>query len=51
MYYDADGNMTAAGAEAEGNAIIDLAEDYGWTKVELCARFFYLIIIRSILPA
>ena len=37
MYYDQEGNMTAGGAEAEGSAIIDLAEDYGWTKAELCA--------------
>ena len=35
MYYDSDGNVKAAGAEAEGNAIIDLAEDEGWTKAEL----------------
>ena len=35
MYYDRDGNVKAAGAEAEGNAIIDLAEDEGWTKAEL----------------
>ena len=35
MYYDKDGNVKAAGAEAEGNAIMDLAEDEGWTKAEL----------------
>jgi hypothetical protein len=35
IYYDKDGNVKAAGAEAEGNAIIDLAEDEGWTKAEL----------------
>jgi hypothetical protein len=37
IYYDKDGNVKAAGAEAEGNAIIDLAEDEGWTKAELYA--------------
>jgi hypothetical protein len=37
MYYDPDGNMKAGGAETEGNAMIDLAEDYGWTKAELYA--------------
>ncbi|KAH9960802.1 hypothetical protein BC827DRAFT_1260617 [Russula dissimulans] len=35
MYYDPDGKMRAAGAEAEGSAIDDVAEDYGWTKAEL----------------
>jgi len=35
MYYDRYGNVKAAGAEAEGSAIIDLAEDEGWTKAEL----------------
>jgi len=35
MYYDPHGDVKAAGAEAEGNAIIDLAEDEGWTKAEL----------------
>jgi hypothetical protein len=37
MYYDQEGNMKAGGAEAEGSAMMDLAEDYGWTKAELCA--------------
>lgn len=35
MYYDPHGNVKVAGAEAEGSAIIDLAEDDGWTKAEL----------------
>ncbi|KAI0044928.1 hypothetical protein FA95DRAFT_1583585 [Auriscalpium vulgare] len=35
MYYDRAGNMQAAGAEAEGAAIIDLALDEHWTKAEL----------------
>ena len=37
MYYDQEGNMTAGGAEAEGLAVAELAEDCGWTKAELCA--------------
>jgi hypothetical protein len=37
MYYDQEGNMKAGGAETEGSAMMDLAEDYGWTKAELCA--------------
>jgi hypothetical protein len=36
MYYDQEGNVKAGGAEAEGSAMMDLAEDYGWTKAELC---------------
>lgn len=47
MYYDQDGNMKAGGAEAEGNAMVDLAEDYGWTKAELCAL---LLILSSRYP-
>ncbi|KAH9068373.1 hypothetical protein EDB83DRAFT_2222622 [Lactarius deliciosus] len=35
VFYDQDGNMKVAGAEADSNAIIDLAEDEGWTKAEL----------------
>ncbi|KAA1467660.1 hypothetical protein DENSPDRAFT_770034 [Dentipellis sp. KUC8613] len=35
MYYDQDGNMKAAGAEADSAAMVDLAEDEGWTKAEL----------------
>jgi hypothetical protein len=35
MFYDRDGTMKVAGAEADSNAIIDLAEDEGWTKAEL----------------
>jgi hypothetical protein len=37
MYYDQEGNMKAGGAEAEGSAMMDRAEDYGWTKAELYA--------------
>ena len=37
MFYDQEGNMKAGGAETEGSAMEDLAEDYGWTKAELCA--------------
>ncbi|KAI5116259.1 hypothetical protein M0805_008164, partial [Coniferiporia weirii] len=35
LYYDRDGNVRAAGAEAEGAQIDDEAEDNGWSKVEL----------------
>ena len=35
MYYDADGVMKAAGAEAESTAMAALAEDEGWVKTEL----------------
>ena len=35
MYYDQDGIMKAAGAEAESAAIVAIAEDEGWTKAEL----------------
>ena len=35
MYYDIRGNMKAAGAEADGAAVLALAEDEGWIKTEL----------------
>ncbi|KAI0316059.1 hypothetical protein OF83DRAFT_1060977 [Amylostereum chailletii] len=35
MYYDSHGTVMAAGAEADGAAIIDLAEDEGWLRTEL----------------
>ena len=35
MYYDRQGAMQTAGAEAEGAAIVSLAEDEDWQKVEL----------------
>ena len=35
LYYDRDGVVKAAGAEAEGAQIEALAEDEEWTKVEL----------------
>ena len=35
MYYDQEGNMTAAGAEADGAAVLAQAEDEGWIKTEL----------------
>ena len=35
MYYDRQGTMKTAGAEAEGAAIVSLAEDEDWQKVEL----------------
>lgn len=36
MYYDRDGNMKAAGAEADGASVIAQAEDEQWVKTELC---------------
>jgi hypothetical protein len=47
MYYDQEGNMKAGGAEAEGNAMMDLAEDYGWTKAELCALSSSSLMLRT----
>ncbi|KAH9945444.1 uncharacterized protein BXZ73DRAFT_38991 [Epithele typhae] len=35
MYYDSNGEMRAAGAEAEGASAIAQAEDEGWSKAEL----------------
>ncbi|KAH8118006.1 hypothetical protein DFH11DRAFT_871160 [Phellopilus nigrolimitatus] len=35
LYYDRDGNVRAAGAEAERTQVLDDAEDGEWTKVEL----------------
>ena len=35
MYYDPLGNMKAAGAEADGAAVLAQAEDEGWSKIEL----------------
>jgi len=35
MYYDRDGNMTAAGAEADKPSALSQAEDEDWIKVEL----------------
>ncbi|KAF5367521.1 hypothetical protein D9758_003622 [Tetrapyrgos nigripes] len=35
LYYDAEGGMMAAGAEADTSSVLSLAEDEGWTKVEL----------------
>ncbi|KAJ3531699.1 hypothetical protein NM688_g7538 [Phlebia brevispora] len=35
MYYDTDGNMKAAGAEADGASVLAQAEDEGWIKTEL----------------
>ena len=51
MYYDQEGNMKAGGAETEGSAIVDLAEDYGWTKAELCALSFSPNLILRIFNA
>ena len=35
--------MTAAGAEADSNAIYDVAEDYGWTKAELSVLYLFIL--------
>ena len=35
MYYDQHGHMKAAGAEADGAAVLAQAEDEGWIKTEL----------------
>ncbi|KAJ4477259.1 hypothetical protein J3R30DRAFT_3290784 [Lentinula aciculospora] len=35
MYYDREGKMMAAGAEADTPSMLSLAEDEGWIKVEL----------------
>ena len=43
MYYDQDGIMKAAGAEAESAAIVAIAEDEGWTKAELYVCFLLLV--------
>ena len=50
MYYDQEGNMKAGGAEAEGSAMMDLAEDYGWTKAELCALSSSNLMLRIFNP-
>lgn len=34
IYYDADGNVQAVGAEARRSGIQDIAEDEGWTKAK-----------------
>ncbi|KAK2460281.1 hypothetical protein APHAL10511_007670 [Amanita phalloides] len=35
IYYDKEGSLVAAGAEADTAAIVPKAEDEGWIKVEL----------------
>ncbi|ESK94661.1 hypothetical protein Moror_14297 [Moniliophthora roreri MCA 2997] len=35
LYYDRDGNLMAAGAEADTSTTLSMAEDEGWLKVEL----------------
>lgn len=39
MYYDSDGQMRAAGAEAVLDEIRVQAEEEGWVEVEWCVRF------------
>lgn len=50
MYYDQEGNVKAGGAEAEGSAMVDLAEDYSWTKAELCALSSSNLMLRIFNP-
>lgn len=38
MYYDQHGNMKAAGAEADGAAVLAQAEDEAWIKIELYVK-------------
>lgn len=45
MYYDADGIMKAAGAEAESASMVALAEDEGWIKTELCVPHSLLLFL------
>lgn len=40
MYYDGEGKMMAAGAEADTPSMLSLAEDEAWIKVELCVVLF-----------
>ena len=42
IYYDKEGKMMAAGAEADTTAVVSEAEDEGWIKTELydSLRFF-----------
>jgi hypothetical protein len=47
MYYDIHGNMKAAGAEADGAAVLAQAEDEGWIKTELYVRLVSLLCSRS----
>ncbi len=43
MFYDADGIMKAAGAEAESASMVALAEDEGWFRTELCVPHSLLL--------
>ena len=47
MYYDQDGQLRAAGAEAESASIIVIAEDEGWMRAELYVRAVFLIVPLS----
>ncbi len=38
MYYDRNGAMQVAGAEAENASTVAIAEDEGWVKAELYVR-------------
>ena len=45
MFYDQDGNMKVAGAEADSSAIVDLAEDENWTRTELLVLLSPLLVV------
>lgn len=49
MYYDQDGNMKAAGAEADGAAVLAQAEDEGWIKTELYVWAAPIAVSRGLL--
>lgn len=43
LYYDRNGVIKAAGAEAETTQVLADAEDEGWTKVELSVTFMHSV--------
>ncbi len=47
MYYDQNGELKAAGAEAESASTAALAEDEGWMKAELYVRTHFLLFSHS----
>lgn len=42
MYYSKEGEVVAAGAEAETSETLVKAEDEGWTRVELYVAIIYV---------
>ena len=51
MYYDKDGVLKAAGAEAEITTTVTQAEDEGWTKAELLVHQVMFSFIPSLAQA